>query len=314
MGEADGISVGDEDTRVERGLQGRLVAGDAVDERARRAGDRGSDRDRLPRGGGECTEAVAEELTQPVWDRQRLGRRVGRVGTERAAQLKHEERVPARHLVHPPQRRGSEDEIEPSVQQPVGRAQAQWPDGDPLCACRLDQVLGDRNVRPRRHQEPYRVLPQSPPGEREHDRRRAVEPLDVIESEKHWASPAEKSQSVQEPEPDRPLVRRRAARPFAQQGDAQSFGLRCGQAVEDLVEDVVQHVAQRGERHLDLSLDGERLEHPEATGASQLHAGEPEGRLPRSGRAFEHERRTLGRRRIDERRNGGYLGLTAEHQ
>ena len=315
MREADRVSVRDEDVRVERSVQGRLVAGGRADERARRVGHRGYDRERLARRRREGAQAVTEKLAQPLWHRQRLARRRRR-GTpaQRPSQFKREERVATRDLVHAPQRRSSEDEIETSVQQAVNRTEAERPHSS-RCA-------RPSSARFARTGSPVRHVANSCTGS-SRSRRQANASTIADAASSHWMSStatssrtarAERTQRIEETQPDRPLVGRRADRPLAQQCHAQSVALRCSEVVEHLVQHVLHEIAKRGEGHLRLGLDRSSLEHPPATRSSKLHAGEPERRLSRTGLTVQDQRRAADHRSVNESRDRGNLGIAAEHR
>jgi hypothetical protein len=235
MNEPNAIAVELDDLPFERGDQGRLrvpAQGDA-DELERRLGQGRGGEKRLSGVGREPFESLLDERVEA------RGQRLARFQPDRAAldcpgELEREERVSARELVQATELGAGENHGDPVPQEAVERAEAERPERQPP-----ESLLGERAVETERHPA---AVPLSPLREEEHDAllleatkpelqhqgRRAVEPLDVVDCDQQRAGLRERSHRAQEGDGDSAVIRRPTLRVLQQQSDLERPSLGNG--------------------------------------------------------------------------------------
>jgi hypothetical protein len=191
------------------------------------------------------------------------------------------------------QRRPRVGHGEPLAQDPPERAEADGPQADRLQPLRR-QAREQRRWRvaavgPARQEDRERLVAQAPQDVRERRRRGRVQPLDVVDRQQHRAARRELPQRAQQRHAERAVVGRAARGLLAQQRDRERPPARRGQLVGDLVERVVEQVAQRRERQPRLGAGRRRREHAVAAGGRLRDAGAPQRRLADPGLALERD-------------------------
>ena len=181
------------------------------------------------------------------------------------------------------------------------RAEAQRCDLQARRAFVLDRCGEYGLPRALRHEEADRLRPQASPRERRAQRRGGVEPLDIVHRDERAAGRQRSTRSApRNRDRDGSLVGRRATGSLEQQRDSQRIGLRRRERVEQLVELVVEQVAEARERESRLGLGRPRLEDPVAALPGCVGARAPEGGLADAGVAVEDEPRRARSERDEE--------------
>jgi hypothetical protein len=173
-------------------------------------------------------------------------------------------------------------------------------DGERSYGAMLDPVTGERSSKlgrlrfvrrdPDGGKQANGLAPQAPAREREHAGRGGVEPLDVVDGEKHGCCPGEVAQAISERGRHGPLVGRRAIRLLEQQRDLECSSLRRREVRQQRRDVVVEQIGQARERQLDLATTRVRRKNADAPFPCALDALLPQPRLADAGLAFEEER------------------------
>jgi hypothetical protein len=144
-------------------------------------------------------------------------------------------------------------------------------------------------LRANREQHLHPVGSDPPSSEREHERRRWVDPLHVVNGEKHWTLSGQPPERREESRRHRAAVERRPFRIGTKQRYFERAALRPRQLVHNLIECGFEQIAERGKRKLRLRGRGRRREDAEAAGRGPLDAAAPECRLPDSRLALQQQ-------------------------
>jgi hypothetical protein len=235
---------------------------------------------------------------------------------EDAGKLECEERIPARSLVDAEQRLARERPVEPVAQELVERTDAERPNPNAL-----DRVPADGLVqsgwlrfvdRAPGQEETNVVCAEAAKRERERARRRGVEPLDVVDGDHERCAIAEHLEDVANRDGERALVDAITLRVGSQHHDLEGTPSRWCERRQRVVECVLEQVAEPYVSEGPLRLSGARRQNAQALRARVLDAGMPEGRLPDSRIAVEHEHPCAVLDLIDEPADGGELCLPAD--
>jgi hypothetical protein len=288
-----------------------------LEQPGRGLGAHGRDQQGLPHRLGQRAQPVGEQRLEVAGDRQGAAvLELPAVLPQRAPDLERVERVAAGGLVQLPQRRPGERRAEAAAEQLVQRAQAERAETEPV------HVPGERPfqlerrpsapVAPSRHQQADRLVPEPLRREPDQVRRRRVEPLDVVERERHGVLPREHPQRGQEREGDRPAFRRALGLVGEQHGDLERRALRRRQPREHAVEHPAEKIGEPGERELLVRLGRPRRDHRVRPRRRLLDRVQPQRRLADPGLALEHERRGGPRPAREEPADRGEFLLAAE--
>ena len=173
---------------------------------------------------GQHAKALGEKLAEILGDRKcAVELDAPAAVLERSGDVEGEERIPAGHLVKPPQRRPRERHAQARAEQLVQRTQAQRADADPGDSVRQRALQLERRtpaaVAASRHQHTDGLHAKAPHSEPDQVRRRRIEPLHVVDREHDRAPSRKRPERVEERERDRPSIRRRLRLVGKQQGD-----------------------------------------------------------------------------------------------
>ena len=276
---------------------------------------RAREQQRSTRLAGQPIEPSADERVQ----RFRHGQRLSGVDlpSEGTAELESEKRIATRGFVETQQRGACEHSAEPRLQDRLQRAGTERADMQALDQARVwcELELGDRTAgtEPAGEHEPDVLALQSPQRERQHARRRRVEPLDVVDRDHDRLALGEQLQRAANSHRKGAEVDRLVRLVLKEQGGLERATPRGCQSVPYVRERVLQKVAQPRIRHPELDLGrpgGKDAEPPLARG---FDTREPERRLPDSRLTLEHERSHPSRgRRVEEGSQQAQLVVPAQ--
>ena len=122
----------------------------------------------------------------------------------------------------------------------------------------------------------------------------------------------ERTQRVQEADPDRMRIRRRPLGFFEHERARQRTSLPGGEGRERVLEHGLEQVADAREAERRLALGRQRPQHPETSLLGLDDRCRPERGLPHAGLAFEDERHRSVGDAGDEVIDGGELGVPAD--
>ena len=193
----------------------------------------------MQRGGEQSLTAVlAQALDAPrdeLFDVARyrkgfVGRKHTRPLLQYPPDLEGEEGVPPARGVHSPQCRPGKRQPEVRPEQAVGRAEAERPRPDALEAFAQGPVEPERQtvclVCPLRHEQCHWIVAEPAGDEREHVRRRTVQPLHIVDRDEEFALAGKRSQRSEHGDGNHALVGRAPACILEQQGHLESMFLR----------------------------------------------------------------------------------------
>ncbi len=268
------------------------------------AAERGDRQQRVARRRVERGEPVADEPLERLRDaedRSRVSPR--RAPAQGPCQLEGEERIATGDLVHAVERHPRKGLAEPLSHQPVHRPQAERTDPQPLEAIVGHEVDAGRlavrdDATGEKQSHVLRVQPAN--GERQRVGGRAVEPLDVVDGDDHFALPCEGSERAERRNPRRQRPRRLTLRVLQQQRNLERAAPRRRQQREQVGEHALEQVTEAGVREAALCLRGTGGEHTYATSRRGVDACEPERRLADPRRALDEKRSQTCARRGEE--------------
>ena len=289
-----------------------LVDSGRLHELERRRAGHSHDEQRLPRLLRQRAQSLADEVLERVGYRQRLRGIERRSHVERPRQLEREEGIAARCIVQPQQGRTWESESEPVTDETLDRADAERPDGQSLDHSGKRRLERRRRLAAAGEEDPDRLAVEPPQREREHIRRRRIEPLDVVDREQQRAAGGQRDERVVHPDRERARIcrdvplgieqQRRLERPTPWRREhRQHFG-----------GGFPEQVAEPGVRESLLGLGGPRGKHTEPSLARRLRPGQPERRLADARLAFEHEGGGTFRGPLDEVEQGGEFLVSSD--
>ena len=248
MAEPDAVAFQLEHVCRERRVERFVTVARGGEERQGRVREGGRSAKRAARAGRKCVDPVMDELLKLVGNRQRLAQRRDSSGAlERASQLEREERVASGHVVDPPQRRAGKAQLDPGSKETVHRAEAERADVEPTDPI-LDERSRDGLARPARGEHPDPFVPDPPPREGKDERRRGVEPLEIVNREDERALGRQETQGAEGRDRDGALVGRCSVGTLEEQRDPQGIGLRRGKLLEQFLEHGVEQIAEARER------------------------------------------------------------------
>ena len=192
------------------------------------------------------------------------------------------------------QRLAREGSSEPVAQEPVEAADAERADREPLRAFRAQRSLEDGRVRARvapvREQQEHAARAGPPQRERESERRRCVEPLNVVDREEKRPSLREQLDGAAGRGAERPWVHGLLGRALDQKCDLECPPSRRREGRQHLVQHLLEQIAEADVSEALLGLGRPRLEDAKSQRPRLLDPVEPDRGLPDSGAALEHER------------------------
>ncbi len=297
-------------------MQGRLVGSRRERALERRLRHQGHEAHRLEGGGVDLRQALLHELGHGVGDRQPSGAEVREpAALEGPGDLQGHERVAARGGLDPPQRRMGERHPEPVPQHAVKGADAQAADRHDLDR-QAGTVEAQRRaaaaVRALGADEADRLAVEPAGGEAERVCARAVQPLNVVDSDEDWSVRGQGEQGGAQGGRDDVGLRGPLGRILEHEGHGERSPLGHRQAVEDLLRASSQQVSQGGERQAGLGLGRPGLEHRPPALPDLPHGEVEERRLPGPGLSGEHERTGPRRDSVDEPSNPVELVLASD--
>jgi hypothetical protein len=209
MGEADAAVLDLDDAGPRREVE--VVLG--TDRGDRRRPQRRGRRQRPLDPGWEPPDPVANRLAERGGNRQRYpGLGLALALLQHPSELERVEGIAARRLVNPAQQRAREGDAEPGAQQTVEGADRDRTDADTTNAFGRYAIETEPNLRrvahPPSQQEPDRPLEGASQRKLEQQRRRRVEPLDVVDRNDHRSVACQFAKSSEEADRDRPRLHR----------------------------------------------------------------------------------------------------------
>ena len=243
----------------------------------------GSEHECLVRHAGEAVKPGGHELLQPRRNRQRLRRISNRtVRTQRACDLERVERVAARRLVQPEQRRPRHRAIESAAKQLLDGADAQRSDLDAFDPVWLEGVLDDGGLlhftEPACPDQQQVRLGQPAKREPEGARRRGVEPLQIVDRDDKSVF-REELQGSANRNSESTRIDGTARCILDEQRDLERPTPRRREGRQDVSESSFEEIAQAGVGESTLRLGRPRGEHPQPPLARVGDDGAPERRL-----------------------------------
>ncbi len=260
--EANAVSVELHDLRIDGGLERTAVAGCGRNECECWLGEGRSSAEGSDRLGRKRGEPAACELVHVLGHRQALACVEGPAAAlERAGKLEREEWIATRSLVDTAQCRAGKDGVEPIAEKPVERTQAERPDRNAAQPLLWEGSLeAQRRVRSASScsQESDRLVLE--PAERKLQRccGSTIEPLKVVNGKQQRLGRGEFPQCAKEADADGPPIGRRSVWLHEKEGDLERVRLWPGEGAEDILEPLLEQVADRreGKTRLDLHWAG----------------------------------------------------------
>ena len=261
---------------------------------------------------------MQNEGQQRVGYRQRIARPRRRTRFDQCPrQLERKQRIAARDLGDAPQRRPRKDVVEVRADDVVQRTEAERAEMDPL------DSPGERTVQPERiagtlilnaQRGDDTDAPIADPSQRECERlrRRAVEPLLIVDRQHHRRRGGEQAQQRQHRHRDGARARRRAVRARAHQRDLERPPLRLGELRQNRVNDRLEKVGERRERQLRFGLHGPTRQHDQRAARGPLEDLPPHRGLADPHLALEDDRSGLVPEPIEEAVDRVELGAAAD--
>ena len=284
-----------------------------VEERLRRRPQRRCERQCSPRRVRKPGQPHAHELVQRLRNRKRPSRVGARI--ESAGQLQREERIAARPLVDAEQGLARKGPVEPVAQESMERADTERPDRQTPDRVRADRPLESRHCSlgaAGGEEQKHRARTEPAQGERERVRRRGVEPLEIVDRHEQRPVFGEHLQRAAGCDPERARIDPIVGRLLEEERDLERAPPRSGKRGQDVVENVLEQIAEAQVREPALGLRRPRREdaHPPRVGV--LDAGKPERRLPDAGLTLEHEPGRPCRHVVDEGEDDATFFLSAD--
>ena len=289
MGEAKPRPVEFDDTRLERGheiVRPRILSR-CVEDAGRRLREGRREQHQLARSGGKHADALAEEILEAAGHRDPARIPVLR-SAERPRDLQRVEGVAAGRLLHGKELRARRRRAEPVDEQRVDLCARQWPqrqDDEPHVTVGLGEQGRPRSVVSgvaQGDQHLHRLAVEASPRVLEHVDGLLVEPLEIVDRDQDGSIGRDPPQRGQERDCHRSLGGRPAPGIGQQQRDAEGVALRRRQAVQRLVDDVVEEIPEAGVGELRLGRRRAARQHPVSDRRRGRDGNAPEGRLPHS--------------------------------
>ncbi len=287
MREADPVAVDLDDAGSYRGVQ--VVLRPNGGHRRRR--ERRRRRARRADIGCEARDAIADDIGQ----RGRNGKRYSRPGLDlallqHAPELERVERISSYGLVDAAQQRARERDADPRAQETVEGPDRERANRETADALRRYAIETEWSARLSGHalgkQERDRLHVNAPERELEQQRRRRVEPLDVIDRDEHRSRARQLAECAEESNSHRPRLGRCAPNLVEKKRSGERPPLRRREGTDDLGGIALEQIARRrkGERGLGLRRAA-RERQPFAL--RQLDPASPQRRLPDPRLPFE---------------------------
>ena len=281
VGESQLVLIELEDSCLER-LLDPLLRGfgeHVLDQRGGRLRDGGYDSGNVECAPIEVGETLSQELVERGGQWERItGCRGAAAPLQRFGQLEREERIPARRLPEPEQRRPRECHLEPPVEELAQCADAYSDDLE------RRQPLGQAppepfgRIAPHRQENGERPLAETGESEAERGGRSRVEPLEVVDRKADRGFGDEHVERRAERRRHGALVGHRIGLAQQQRGLERS-PLDRGQLRQDIVDDPAEQVGQPRVRQPGLGLGGAARHDAVAVLVGRCDPGQPEGGL-----------------------------------
>ena len=252
----------------------------------RRLRGRGDEQEAHPRGIRQRCQSALQKLPQRMRNRK-LSRRDGTLAClHGSCKLDGEERIPARGLCEPHQRRPAESPRRALEQEPHDRVVGQRLDRDEVN--RFDMIEVSRCVGPLRGEEADRGSFSPTERKRNCRRRESIHPMCVVHCNQNRRLAGQGTEQAANGDADRPPVGRQPLRVLEQHRHPQSTPLRLGKGA-DVVLEAGEEITERSERQSTFSLSRPRNEHAPVAASRRFDACAPEHGLADSRLAFENE-------------------------
>ena len=196
------------------------------------------------------------------------------------------------------------------------RADAERSHLHPLNGLRTERLLESRPLRsvdqaPGEQQE-HACSGEPSERERERARRRGIEPLKIVDRDENGPVVGEQLQRAPSRDPECARIHRICGRLFEEKRHLERAPPGRRQRGQDVVEDVLEEIAEPDVGEAALGLGRSRREDAQSTRARMLDAGQPERRLPDPRIALQHECGRPFPHVVDEGVKGGELLLPAD--
>ena len=281
----------------------------------RRRAERGGERQRVARRRGQAGDPGAHQILE----RPGHGKRLKRVGirVDDAGQFEREEGVSARSLVDAKEGLPGEGCAEVVAQEPVDGA-----DAERLHAQRLDMLgaeglFENRRLRSLRigapgEQEEHAASAEPSQRERQRARRGRVEPLEVVDRDDKRLVRAQDLQRATHGYTQRARIDPIYGRLLEKERHLERAPPRRRQPRKNLVEDVLEQIAEPRVGEPVLGLSGSGRENAQSARPRMLDACKPERRLADASFTLEHECSGPFLHPADQAADGGELLLSAD--